>query len=405
MFKSVGVLAVVLCALVCVSQAYVFEQKGFKGFDGWVESKHKGASAGEWKFTAGEFFGDAELDSGLKTGEDARFYQISRLLDEEFSNKDHNLVLQYSVKHEQSLDCGGGYLKLLPKEGLNQEDFNGDSPYNIMFGPDICGSATKKVHFIMNYKGENHQINKVIPAKTDQLTHVYTLIIKPDQTYQVLIDQEEVAAGNLLDDFNFLPPKEIKDPEQSKPADWVDEEYIDDPEDKKPEGWDDIPQYIVDPEAQQPEDWDEELDGEYEAPLIPNPDYEGEWEPNQIPNPEYKGEWVHPLIPNPEYAEDNSIYAYDSHAALGIEVWQVRSGTIFNNFLVTDDIELAAEKAKEVIARAAIEKDAKAVADEAERQRAEEERLAAEAAAAAEAEEEEDDEDWEEDDEEEDDEE
>jgi calreticulin len=398
MIKSVGVLAVVLCALVCVSQAYVFEQSGFQGLDGWVESTHKGADAGEWKFTAGEYYGDAELDSGLKTGEDARFYQVSRLLDEEFSNAGKNLVLQYSVKHEQSLDCGGGYLKLLPKEGLDQADFNGDSLYNIMFGPDICGSSTKKVHFIMNYKGENQQLKKVIPAKTDQLTHVYTLVIKADQTYQVLIDQEEVAAGDLVEDFDFLPPKEIKDPAQSKPADWVDEEFIDDPEDQKPAGWDDIPQYIVDPEAEQPEDWDEELDGEYEAPLVPNPEYEGEWEPNQIPNPAYKGEWVHPLIANPAYEHDDNIYAYESHAALGIEVWQVRSGTIFNNFLVTDDIELAAEKAQAVIARASIEKDAKDAADEAERQRAEEERLAAEAEAASE--EEEDDEDWEDDEEE-----
>ena len=33
-----------------------------------------------------------------------------------------------------------------------------------------------------------------------------------------------------------LKPKEINDPEVSKPDDWVDETMIDDPEDKKPEG-------------------------------------------------------------------------------------------------------------------------------------------------------------------------
>ncbi len=33
------------------------------------------------------------------------------------------------------------------------------------------------------------------------------------------------------------PPKEIDDPKDFKPSEWVDEEMIDDPEAKKPEGW------------------------------------------------------------------------------------------------------------------------------------------------------------------------
>lgn len=37
------------------------------------------------------------------------------------------------MKHEQSIDCGGGYVKLFPSD-LNQEDMHGDSVYNIMFG-------------------------------------------------------------------------------------------------------------------------------------------------------------------------------------------------------------------------------------------------------------------------------
>lgn len=30
---------------------------------------------------------------------------------------------------------------------LNQKDMHGESPYEIMFGPDICGPGTKKVSF------------------------------------------------------------------------------------------------------------------------------------------------------------------------------------------------------------------------------------------------------------------
>lgn len=73
-------------------------------------------------------------------------------------------------------------------------------------------------------------------------------------------------------DWGFLPPKKIKDPSQTKPADWDDKPSIDDPEDKKPEDWD-KPEHIPDPEATKPEDWDDEMDGEWEAPMIDNPDY------------------------------------------------------------------------------------------------------------------------------------
>lgn len=42
---------------------------------------------------------------------------------------------------------------------------NGDSAYNLMFGPDICGPGTKKVHVIFNYKGKNLLVKKDIRCK------------------------------------------------------------------------------------------------------------------------------------------------------------------------------------------------------------------------------------------------
>lgn len=63
--------------------------------------------------------------------------------------------------------------------------FSGDTPYSIMFGPDICGSSTRKVHVIINYKGENHELKSPITAETDQLSHVYTLVIRKDASYEV----------------------------------------------------------------------------------------------------------------------------------------------------------------------------------------------------------------------------
>ena len=75
--------------------------------------------------------------TGLKTSTDARFYGISAALAEPIeSTEGKNLVVQFSVKHEQKIDCGGGYLKLFPSS-LDQKDLHGDAPYNIMFGQYI----------------------------------------------------------------------------------------------------------------------------------------------------------------------------------------------------------------------------------------------------------------------------
>lgn len=143
----------------------------------------------------------------------------------------------------------------------------------------------------------------------DEYTHLYTLIVNPDNTYEVKIDNKKVESGNLEDDWDFLPPKKIKDPEAKKPDDWDDREKIPDPDDKKPEvsqfqpkqeslfftvlwgpycsdihtssvasllqDWD-KPENIPDPDAKKPDDWDEEMDGEWEPPMVTNPDYKVE---------------------------------------------------------------------------------------------------------------------------------
>lgn len=87
---------------------------------------------------------------------------------------------------------------------------------SIMFGPDICGYSTKKVHAILTYNETNHLIKKDVPCETDQLTHVYTFILRPDATYSILIDNVEKQSGSLYSDWSILPPKKIKDPEAKK---------------------------------------------------------------------------------------------------------------------------------------------------------------------------------------------
>jgi len=333
--------ASLLFSFIALSSSSFFSDD-FSGPDlkNWVQSTVKGEEErGSIGLSAGNWVTDKAFETGLKTLNDARFYVYSRTFPE-FSNAGKDLVLQFSVKHEQSIDCGGAYLKLHPA-GLDQAGYTGDSVYNIMFGPDICG-GTKRTHFILNNKGKNHLIKNDISCESDTFTHTYTLILKPDNTFKVLIDGEEKRSGSIEDEFDILEPKKINDPAQSKPADWVDDSQMDDPDDKKPEGWDDIPATIVDPEAKKPDDWDDELDGEWEAPTISNPAFKGPWRAKRIGNPAYKGPWVHPQIDNPAFVADDKLYEYKSFGAVGIEIWQVKAGTIFDNILLTDSIEEAA---------------------------------------------------------------
>ncbi|KAG0175743.1 hypothetical protein DFQ28_003221 [Apophysomyces sp. BC1034] len=344
--------------LAALASAEVFLHETFSDGEGWKDrwtpSTYR-EDLGKLEVAPGKWFADKEKSAGLRTTEDYRFYATSTAF-KPFNNKDKDLVIQFDVKNEQSIDCGGSYVKIF-SDKFEPKTFNGDSEYNIMFGPDFCGTKAM-VHVIFNYKGVNYDLKKTIAAPHDVHTHTYTLIVKPDQTYQVLIDGEDKQSGSLLEDWDFLPPKKILDPEAKKPEDWVDEAEIDDPEDKKPEGYDDVPEFIADPEAKKPEDWDDDMDGEWEAPSVTNPEFKGPWTAKKIPNPAYKGPWIHPEIDNPEYKVDNEIYAYD-FKNIGLDLWQVKSGTIFNNFLIADDVTEAEKTRKESLDLVAKEKEAK----------------------------------------------
>jgi len=394
------VLAIIAMASVA-SAAYFKETFDNDWSSRWVVSdwKKSEGTAGVWKHTAGSFYGDAEADKGISTSEDARFYAISSKLAKPFSNEGKDLVVQFSAKHPQNIDCGGGYIKLLPSN-TDQKTFNGEAPYHVMFGPDICGTSTRRTHVIFTYKGKNHLVKKDVKCETDKLTHVYTLILRPDQTYEVRIDGKKVESGSLTDDFDFLAPKTIKDPAASKPSDWVDEPKMADSSDVKPSGWDDIPAKIVDPKATKPDDWDEESDGTWEAPTIDNPEYKGEWKAKQIDNPAYKGPWVHPMVPNPDFVDDANIYKFSDIGVVGYELWQVKAGTIFDNIIVTDSVSEAEEFLAETYSKnSAKEKTMMEEADrvqrekeEADRKKAEEERKKQEAAKADENDDEDDEE-------------
>merc|ERR1711920_897140 len=279
----------------------IYFHETFANLDSWTEAEGKTGQFG----LAKEEWGVDTVSTRLKTMKDATFYGIATKIDEPLDNTDKDLVLLLNVKHEQDIDCGGGYLKLMNSlESL--EKFDGDTQYEIMFGPDFCGS-TRKVHAILRHEDENLLINKDVRATNDQYTHQYVFILKPDNTFDIKVDGESKQSGDVKEFWDFELPKEINDPDVSKPDDWVEEAMI------------------VDPDAEKPEDWDDEDDGDWEAPMIPNPDYKGAWEHPKIPNPDFKE------VQNPAHRLPINY--------IGFDLWQVKSGTLFGDIILADTEE------------------------------------------------------------------
>merc|ERR1712242_661774 len=61
----------------------------------------------------------------------------------------------------------------------------------------------------------------------------------------------------------------------------------------------------------------------------------------KIANPDYKGLWEHPMIDNPDFVEAVDVWKRGPIGFIGVEVWQVKSGTVFSDFILTDSVSEA----------------------------------------------------------------
>lgn len=365
-----------------------------KELKGSTNSDEEWAYVGEFSVEEPTIFKGMEGDKGLVMKSPAAHHAISAKFPKKIDNKGKTLVVQYEVKLQNGLECGGAYLKLLrDTKALHQEEFSNASPYVIMFGPDKCGS-TNKVHLIINHqnpkngKYEEKHLTSPPPARIVKTTELYTLILHPNNTGVIKLNGDQVKEFNLLEDFEppFNPPKEIDDPNDSKPENWVDENRIPDPEAKKPEDWDedapfeivdeeavkpddwleDEPLDIPDPQAEKPEDWVDDEDGDWVAPTISNPKCEdvsgcGPWTKPMIRNPAYKGKWTAPYIDNPsykgpwkprkiknkDYFEDKTPSNLEPMGAIGFELWTMQKDILFDNIFIGHSIAEANRFAEE----------------------------------------------------------
>jgi hypothetical protein len=341
-----------------------------------------------------------DRDKGLSLTQEMKYYGVSSKFPTPLENADgSDIVIQYELKLEETLICGGAYIKLPrlvdeTQEGMSNDlrYMNSDTPYSIMFGPDRCGENNDRVHFIIQHQNpvtleweEKHHKYPPKIKSDDTDTHLYTLAVYgSSNTFEIFIDKESVSKGSFFNDMDppIQPQEYISNPNAHKPHDWVDDAYIPDPTAVKPSDWPDdtIEKYITDstdtmpsgwlpeepdeipdPEADRPDEWCDEDDGEWEAPTIPNPictdiaDGCGAWKPRKILNPAYKGPWQAPLVDNPKYVGEwvpgkirNPSYFIDNHPAriapmsgIALELWTTNAGVHFDNFLITKSLDSA----------------------------------------------------------------
>jgi len=176
-----------------------------------------------------------ENDTTLELTRELNFYAVSTKFPSPITKAEgKSLVVQYEVKFADTFTCAGGYLKLLRQsDDLDLTQFDNKTPYVIMFGPDKCGSVNK-VHFILQHKNpitgewEEKHFKDTPSAKVDKKTHLYTLHIADDNSFEIFIDKNSVKKGNLLSSMEpaVNPPKEIDDVTDKKPEDWVNEAKI-----------------------------------------------------------------------------------------------------------------------------------------------------------------------------------
>lgn len=331
-------------------------------------------------------------DMGLVLKSRAKHHAVAAKLKKPFTFDGKPFVVQYEVKFQNGQECGGAYIKLLSQNNkLDLKKFTDKTGYTIMFGPDKCGNDNK-LHFIFRHQNpitgefeEKHAKKPTAPLEsyfTDKKSHIFTLVIKPSNDFEIFVDQTLVNSGNLLEDMTppINPSKEIIDPNDKKPEDWDEREKIPDPDATKPEDWDedepemiddesaempsgwleDEPELIPDPDSEMPADWDEDMDGEWEppminnlaceaapgcgewtAPMIKNPEYKGKWRAPMIENANYKGKWKARKIPNPDYFEDSEPYKMTAIGAIGLELWSMSDNIMFDNFIITNDKAVA----------------------------------------------------------------
>lgn len=135
-----------------------------------------------------------EADKGVQLTQEMKHYGFGARFPTPLRFDRDEVVIQYELKLEERLNCGGAYIKLLRDGAIKLEKLNNESPYTIMFGPDKCGTDSR-LHFILKYMNPvskmwtEHHYDGHIKPKIDRSY----LALRKDNTFEVFIDTKSVA--------------------------------------------------------------------------------------------------------------------------------------------------------------------------------------------------------------------
>jgi calnexin len=296
--------------------------------------------------------------------------------------RNQTFIIQYEVRAQFAFTCASAFIRIYNDTAFNASELSNDTIPLIEFGPERCGDFNQS-RFI-TYTFENklptpHSVTRPHFIPIDEYVHLYTLIVRPDGTFETLIDNRSTRNGTVSDDF--IPPlfenPLIDDPTDHKPPDWVDDVLIPDVTHVKPASWDenepreivdpakatpppgwlfDEPLVVPDPTDKKPDSWDDEKMGEwiprpignikclkargcgpYKPPMLRNRKYRGIWKQRLIPNPAYKGEWRPRKIPNPNYHGQSYQFVMPPIVGIGFDIWTDQSEFAFTNILIATD--------------------------------------------------------------------
>ena len=336
-------------------------------------------------------------ERGIVVKDKERSAAISHKFRHPINVPNETLVIQFEARAQFLFTCTSMYMFLFTDPDFEPLEFSNSTHHIIEFGPERCLSTnmTKLSFFTDSEEGSLKQVEHKLKTPqwipVDEISHLYTLVIRPNNTFEYMIDNRSMRNGTFTDDFTPSLVDDsnspmIDDPNDVKPDDWDDRALIRDPNEKKPKDWDDDappmipdpkkltppkgwlldePKTIMDSSANKPRDWNEQLMGEWKPQLIPNPKCasapgcgpytppkirnpkaRGKWRPKYIQNPNYKGEWHPRKIPNPNYKPQNDKepqqkFVIPPLTGIGFNVWTQHREIAFTNVLIgTNETEI-----------------------------------------------------------------
>merc|ERR1740121_126172 len=108
--------------------------------------------------------------------------------------------------------------------------FGEPTKFNIMFGPDRCGYK-EQTHVIFTHDGFQCKKKEEIRYKQRDvgISHLYRLVLRPDDTVLVQVDDEDLYNGSIIADWTVPMHhlrKQDEDAAHLRKRVWVDPDLV-----------------------------------------------------------------------------------------------------------------------------------------------------------------------------------